>query len=115
MLGRLEGLPWKKWAERAVTGIKIAVQIGGLVLILVPQAGVWVQVMLHISPKVWLLLKAASQAAVIVEMAKKLFFENDRVKEAVKLSPVEPEVSTGRDLQVGRPIRFDPAKIGKNP
>lgn len=115
VLGRLKGLPWKKWAERAVTGIKIAVQIGGLVLIFVPQAGVWVQVVLHISPKVWLLLKAVSQGAVAVEMAKKLFFENEQVKEAVKVSLADPDVSTHRDIQVGRPFRFDPAKIGKNP
>ena len=115
VLGRLKGLPWKRWTERAVAGIKIAVQIGGLVLIFVPQAGVWVQVVLHISPKVWLLLKAVSQGAVAVEMAKKLFFENEHVKEAVKFGPAEPDVSTHRDIQVGRPFRFDPAKIGRNP
>ncbi len=115
VLDRLRRLPWDKWAKRTGNVIKIAVAVGEVVLIFLPQAGVWVQVALKISPKVWLLLKAAGKAVVIVEAAKKLFFENDQLLRALKDGPTEPDVRTGRDIQVGRPIRFDPAKIGKNP
>jgi len=114
VLERLEELPWKEWGKRTAEGVKLALEIGGFVLIVVPHAGVMVQVTLHISPKVWMVLQAVGKTAAIVESAKKLFFENEQLRQTLKLSPAEPDVSLSRDIQVGRPFKFDPTKVGKS-